>query len=171
MSAAVMIFGAIGLVTIVVTAYFLMRFLKGSIDLHLSTTSFDAGETVNGKLTLHAKQAIEVNKLLVILTADEVTKRRNSDGDEESETDEIYRDEVLVDCPKQLNKGFQEDFEFELKIPDSSESSMESSALGQALNTVGVLLNTNTRRLEWNIEARLDAKGVDLSDSERIYIK
>lgn len=171
MPVEIMIFTGIGLIVTLVAGYFLMRYLKGSIKLKLPQTSFSGGDTVKAHFTLTAKQGIEGNKLLVCLTADEINKSRNNDGNDTSETDEIYRDEIILEDSKHYPKGFTQEYSFEIEIPNSSESSMDGSKLGQALNTVGALLNTNRRYLEWNIEVRLDAKGVDLSDSERIYIK
>lgn len=42
--------------------------------------------------------------------------------------------------------------------------------LGEAVELGLELLSGRDERLEWRVEARLDASGVDLSDSTRIYL-
>lgn len=171
MSVENMVFAGIGLLVLGVAGYFILRFLKGSITLELPQTSFAAGETIKGRFRLVAKQPIDGNKLYVALVAEEVIKRKDSDGKDTTETHEVYRDEQVLEGKAHYEKGFDNEHSFEITVPGSGESSMESSAVGQALNAIGALMNTNRRRIEWTLEACLDAKGIDLTDSEKIYIK
>lgn len=171
MSTENMVFAAIGLLVIAVAVYFILRYLKGSIEIELDKTSFDPGETIKGSFRLIARQTIEANKLTVALVADEVIKRKDSDGDDETDTREVYRDEKVIEGKYLYEKGFDNTHDFELLVPGSGESSMDSSKIGQALSTVGSMMNMNRRYLEWSIEVCLDAKGIDLADSEKVYVK
>lgn len=171
MSAENMVFAAIGLIALAVVGYFILRYMKGSIEIELDKTSFEAGETIKGSFRLVTRQAVEANKLTVALVADEVIKRKDSDGDNETDTREVYRDEQVIEGKHLYEKGFDNTHDFELLVPGSGESSMDSSTMGQALQTVGSMMNMNRRYMEWSIEVCLDAKGIDLSDSEKIYVK
>lgn len=171
MSTETMVFAGIALLVVVVAGYFILKFLKGSIKLELLQTSFATGETIKGSFRMVAKQPIEGNKLYVALVAEEVTKRRDSDGKDITDTHEVYRDEQVLEGKAHYDKGFDNVHNFEITVPASGESSMESSSLGQALNALGTLMDSNRRRIDWTIEVCLDAKGIDLSDSEKIYIK
>jgi len=44
------------------------------------------------------------------------------------------------------------------------------SKLGRALSAVAKFLSDRHTRLRWKVEARLDAKGVDLADSQKVHI-
>lgn len=171
MSTENMVFAAIGLIALTVAGYFILRYLKGSIKIELDKTSFTAGETIKGKFRLIARQTIEANKLTVALVAEEVIKRKDSDGKNITETQEVYRDEEVIEGKHLYEKGFDNTHDFELLVPGTSESSMDSSKMGQALKTLGSMMDMNRRYLEWSIEVRLDAKGIDLTDSEKVYVK
>lgn len=171
MSTENMVFAAIGLIALAVAIYFILRYLKGSIEIQLDKTSFDAGEAIKGNFRLIARQTIEANKLTVALVANEVTKRKDSDGENETDTHEVYRDEQVIEGKHLYEKGFDNTHNFELLVPASDESSMDSSKVGQALNTLGSMMDMNRRYLEWSIEVRLDAIGIDLADSEKVYVK
>lgn len=171
MSTENLVFGGLGIVVLMVIGYFVLRFMKGSIKLQLDKTSFAPGETIKGSFRMIAKQPIDANKLTVALVAEEVIKRKDNDGDDTTETEEVYRDEQVLEGKAHYEKGFDNEHAFELTVPESGESSMESSKVGQVLSTLGTLMNSNRRHIEWSIEVRLDAKGIDLADSEEIYIK
>lgn len=171
MSTENMVFAAIGLIALTVAGYFILRYLKGSIKIELDKTSFTAGETIKGKFRLIARQTIEANKLTVALVAEEVIKRKDSDGKNITETQEVYRDEEVIEGKHLYEKGFDNTHDFELLVPGTSESSMDNSKMGQALKTLGSMMDMNRRYLEWSIEVRLDAKGIDLTDSEKVYMK
>jgi hypothetical protein len=171
MSTENMVFAAIGLIALAVVGYFILRYMKGSIKIELDKTSFAAGETIKGSFRLITRQVVEANKLTVALVADEVIKRKDSDGENETETREVYRDEQVIEGKHLYEKGFDNTHNFELLVPASGESSMDSSKIGQALSTVGSMMNMNRRYLEWSVEVCLDAKGIDLVDSEDVYVK
>jgi hypothetical protein len=171
MSTENMVFTAIGLIALAVVGYFILRYLKGSIEIQLDKTSFAAGETIKGSFRLITRQAIEANKLSVTLVAEEVIKRKDSDGDDETDTREVYRDEQVIEGKHLYEKGFDNTHDFELLVPVTGESSMDGSQMGQALNALGSMMDMNRRYIEWSIEVCLDAKGIDLASSERVYIK
>ena len=57
-----------------IAAYFIVRFMKGTIKLLLPRTAFNAGDVITGSFDLHAKKDIEAYKLIVSLVGVQVTK-------------------------------------------------------------------------------------------------
>lgn len=143
--------------------------MRGSLKLSLSRSSFKAGETIAGTIDLHAKKPIEGNKLVTSLIGVKVT-RTHEDGESRTRSHEIYRDEVIVEDAKQYPSGHKSNHKFEILAPNTASSEFMNSTIGQALSsTLSVLTGTDVR-LEWRVEVRLDAQGVDLADSESISL-
>lgn len=171
MSTENIVFAVIGLIAFAVASYFILRYMKGSIKIQLGKTSFDAGEAIKGNFRLVARQTIEANKLSVALVAEQVIKRKDSDGKDVTDSHEVYRDEQVLEGQCLYEKGFDKTHSFELLVPQSGESSMDSSNVGKALKTLGSMMDMNQRYLEWSIEVLLDAKGIDLASREKVYVK
>lgn len=162
-----------GLLVLVFSGYYLLGFLKGSIKIRLPKISYVPGEVVKGKIRLHAKQAIVGSELVVCLVAKEVTKQYDSDGDKTVRECEIYRDGILLAGPTQYSKGFIKDYVFELGLPSPEDPIMIKPSLSQTVASVVIkaVIGRGRGQLVWSVEAILDAEGVDLSGTERIYIK
>lgn len=173
MSIEIMFFSTVGLIVLAIAGYFLLVFLKGSIKIQLPKISYVPGEVVKGKVRLHAKQIIEANDLLVYLVAKEVTKSRDSDGTRRTQESEIYRDGILLAGPRQYSKGFSKDYIFELTSPGPAAPIMikPNAPKSIVLDFIRVIIGLGECQLVWSVEVILDAKGVDLSSTERIYIK
>lgn len=163
--------GVIAVVVIAIVAYYVAAYLKGSIKIELPETSFKPGDTVTGSFSLLARKPIEGNRLFVSLVADEITERREDDKTE-TRSHEIYRDEKTIEGKKSFAAGFNQSFPFELQVPGNPKTDISSlnSGLGQVVDVLGDVFDMKTRRIEWKLEVRLDAAGVDLTDSEEVYI-
>lgn len=83
---------------------------------------------------------------------------------------EIYRDERVIEEARTYPAGETKDYSFQLKAPDINNTDSLGGMLGEALDLGLELLSGRDERLEWRIEARLDASGIDLADSARIYL-
>ena len=57
----------LGRLLVSVIAYFVMRFLRGSIKLTMPQTSFGAGQMISGSFDLMTKKSIQGNQLFVTL--------------------------------------------------------------------------------------------------------
>ena len=150
-------------------AYYIARFMRGTIKLSLSRTAFNPGDTINGSFDLHTKKAIQGNKLIVSLIGMQVTKTYE-DGKTRTRSREIYRDEVIVEEAKAYGAGSMATYNFEISTPDMQSPEFLNSTVGQALTVAFRLLSDRSTRLKWKIEARLDAKGVDLATAESVSI-
>lgn len=160
----------VGGIIIATIAYYIARFLRGSIKLSLPCTAFDPGSTIKGEFALHAKKDLEGNKLIVSLIGVQITKTYQKDGKTSSQSQEIYRNETLVEPAKSYPAGYTADYDFELPVPNINTPGLMNSPLNQPLNTAMNLLGGREIRQEWRVEARLDAQGVDLADSQKISL-
>ena len=99
-------------------AYYIARFMRGSIKLSLPLTAFNPGDTIVGSFDLHTKKAIQGNKLIVRLIGTQVTKTYE-DGKPRTRSQEIYRDEVLLEEAKNYAAGSIVKYNFEISTPNT----------------------------------------------------
>ena len=159
----------VGAVLIAVIAYYMARFLRGSLTLSLSRTAFNPGDTVTGSFDIHIKKPIEGNKLAVSLIGVQTTKTYGS-GETRTHSEEVYREEVLLEEATTYTAGHTATHEFEITVPDAGAPEFMSSTLGKTLTKALRLLSNKHTRLNWRVEARLDAKGIDLTAAKTVTI-
>jgi len=152
-----------------IAAYYVMRFMKGSIKLSLPQTGFEPGQTITGSFDLETKKPIQSKKLIVSLIGLKITKTREGDKTR-TRTQEIYRNEVLVEDAREYPAGHTAQHQFEIATPNTGSSDFMNSALGQTVGAALRLLSDRRTRLKWKVEARLDTKGVDLAASKSVSI-
>lgn len=167
--AVVIIIAIAVLVAVAIAAYYIIRFMRGNIKLNLPRTAFNAGESISGSFELLTKKPIQGKRLVVQLIGKEVTRYREN-GKSRTRKREIYRDEVLIEGAKAYPGGTLETYPFEIATPDLQSPEFLNSTLGQALTTAMQFIGGRSTRIEWNLEARLDAVGVDLADSQSISL-
>ncbi len=165
-----LIIGVVVAIIIAIAAYFILRFLRGSIKIYLQNTSVNSGEIIKGNFELHTKKEIIGNRLVVELIGRKVTKTRKSDGETETHTHEIYRHGVTLENQKTYQAGYKEKFDFKLQTPDSKQPDFMKSELAQTLNAALSFMSDRQVYVKWTVEARLDAKGVDLVDTKKVNI-
>ena len=158
------------LLLLAAVVYFFMRFMRGSIKLALAQTSFGAGQMISGSFDLLTKKAIQGNQLVVTLRGVKVTEYRDNDGDKKTRTDEIYRDQVVLEAARQYPAGHSVRHDFQIPTPNVQSPEFMNSGLGQTLVSAFRLLSDRQTRIKWKLEARLDAKGIDLADSQTIQL-
>ncbi|MBM9520328.1 hypothetical protein JWG39_10950 [Desulforhopalus vacuolatus] len=150
-------------------AYYIARFMRGSLKLSLPRTVFNPGDTIAGSFHLHTKKVIEGNNLIVRLVGTQHTKTYE-DGESETHSREIYRDEVFLEEAKVYAAGSTAQYDFEISTPNVQSPEFLNSTAGQFLTAAVGLLSNKSTHLKWEIEARLDAKGVDLAATKSISI-
>lgn len=152
-----------------IAAYFVVRMLRGSMKIKLVKNGFSPGEKITGSFTMKTRKEIEGKRLFAALVGKEVTERREGDRTR-TDTREIYRDEQTLEEGKMYPAGHTADYSFELDTPSESGQGFLDSALGQALDIGMELLSGDRTDIRWTVEVRLDARGVDLSDSRSVTI-
>ena len=153
-----------------VIAYYVARFMRGTIRLTMAHTAFNPGDPISGSFELHTKKAVEGNRLIVSLIGTQVTRTRGNDGEMRTRTREIYRDEVLLEEARSYEAGARATHNFEIAAPDMHSAEFMDSALGQALSAALSLISNKSTRIKWRVEARLDARGVDLAASKAVSL-
>lgn len=164
----------VGAVAVVagIALFFILRNMKGTIVIQSDRTSFDPGETITGKIDVEIKKETRGNNLTISLIADR--KTTYYDGDEKrTDHDEVYRDELLIEDRRVYPVGYNNTYSFELKIPAMDSENNQGDNL---LNTLGAVMNTfgthrRTSKVEWYLEARLDAEGLDLVKKQNVQLR
>ena len=163
----IIILVVVGIALVAVVAYYVARFLRGTIKLSLTRTAFNPGETISGQFDLHTKKAIESNRLIVSVIGTQVTRRQEG-KQSRTRSHEVYRDEVLIEEAKTYPAGTVVTHKFEIPTPDMKSPEFLNSGLGQAMTAALRLVSQHSTRLKWKVEVRLDAKGIDLATSKSI---
>jgi hypothetical protein len=159
----------LGLLLVGVIAYFVMRFLRGSIKLTMPQTSFGAGQMISGSFDLMTKKSIQGNQLFVTLRGVKETKIR--DGEKtRTRRDEIYCDQVTLEDAREYPAGYSAKYDFQISTPNLQSPEFMNSGIGQALVSAFRLLSDRRTRIKWRVEARLDAKGIDLAASKSVQL-
>lgn len=159
----VLIIGGIGV-------YYLLRFLRGSIKVTLPVTTFNPGDTIKGSFELVAKKPISGKRLVVSLIGTRHERRRDKEGKTQSHSREIYRQEVVVEEAREYPAGHNETYSFELPIPDSNQNNSGTNEMMQTIATAANFLTNRRVDIRWRVEARLEAKGIDLAGSRKVSL-
>jgi hypothetical protein len=158
------------IILIIIVWYFVMKFLKGKLKLNLNKTSFQSSEKITWILDLEVKKNISGHRLFVALVEREKTKTTNSQGKKTTRTQEIRRFEIDLEHEKEFSAWFKKAYQFEIPFPSNQEKENNWIA-NSVIQWIGLLTWNNSRKtIQWYLEARLDAKGIDLTDSKRIYL-
>ena len=165
----IVIIAVIVLVIALVAGYYIIRFMRGSMKITLVKNSFNQGEQIAGSFELTTRKEIDGNRLYVMLVGKEVTKERHGDKTR-SHTREIYRDEQTIEEAKTFLAGQTTNYDFQLATPSSAGADSDNAPLSQAIKVGAKLLSGRSRQLHWRIEARLDAKGVDVASTKKVHI-
>lgn len=161
-----LIMGALAAAALGTAAYFIARWLKGSLDISLDSDSHPYGGVISGRLALQARKEINGNRLFAALVLTETRRERDFRGRSRSHTREIWRTEATLEGARVYPAGHAGNYDFKLQVPSEQGDGFGDSTLGQAAR---FLLGGN-RRLNWRVEARLDAEGVDLAASRRVSV-
>lgn len=165
----IIVFSVFGLVIVGVGVYYLLRFMRGTIKMTLNQTAFNPGETIKGSFELQTKKPIESKRLIVSLIGTRVTRTKEGEKSR-SDSQEIYRNEVLIEDAKVYRAGHTSTHDFEIQVPDTGAQDFLNSTAGQAISAAFSLLGNRRVEFKWKVEARLKAKGIDLATSKRVSI-
>lgn len=150
--------------------YYLLRFLRGKITLSLPVTTFSPGDTIKGSFELHAKKPINGKRLVVSLIGTQHERTRQKDGKSNSRSYEIFRQEILIEEAREYPAGYKEVYPFELPVPASDGPEFMNNDLLRSLVSAASFLGNRRIEVRWRLEARLQAKGIDLAGSRRVTL-
>jgi hypothetical protein len=127
---------------------------------------------------LEIRKRIEGDKLYAALIGEKVTEEPNRRSRRITTRIEVYRDELIFELEKSYKAGkiMHYNFEFDTRDIQNAIGVSEPSGglLGQTLREgldlavdIGLL---SKQSLEWKVEVKLVAKGIDLGSSKEVYI-
>lgn len=148
--------------------YYLIRFLRGGIKLYLPGTAFVPGDAIAGTLELTTKRPINGHRLIVTLIGKKVIRERH-DNKVRTRTIEFFRNEVELEHARSYPAGYKQKYNFIMQTPEDKPSELENSGIGQAIKMVAKMVSPREAQYKWYLEGRLDAVGVDLAKSKKIF--
>lgn len=169
----IIVIAVIVVIFIGVGGYFLFAYLKGSIKFIMLKNSFESGEFITAELELKTKKPVEGNRFFVALIAKEIVKDVDVKGRTSNRTHEIFRFEQTLEGEKKYPSNYSNKYNIQIPVPQSQQILGNNNTSNSIVNSVIKNLSrfsSKTRQIKWVLEARLDASGVDLCRSERIYI-
>jgi len=146
------------------------RRFKGNIKINMNRNSMIPGDKMGGDLELTIRKPIESNHLEALLIIQEKVQERR-DGQNHTRTQEIYRDKVRIADGQVYKAGDHVTYPFELTVPDIGSDTQNRSSQGGIMGTVlhAIASNIGDRReYIWELEARLDAPGLDLVTTKKL---
>lgn len=164
-----------------IIAYYLARFMKGKLQIELTQNAAKSEELISGSVTLLAKKPIH-GLLKVSLVGREKRTTRDRDGDKTTKWVEVYRYDHVLEETRDFDAGYQQTYPFDLLAPTSSEvrsgehllkafaAQAGEGMLGSAIKAAAKASHYMAGRIQWHVESRLDAKGVDLIATQKCEI-
>jgi len=146
---------------------FVLRKLKGSLKIVTTRTAFDSGEDLEGQVVVQIRQETLGNALTVALVASEITTRFE-EKKRTTLTREVYRDQYELEGNRTYAPGHESSHDFKLTIPATSNPDPKFGAASAAFSRS---IGDRQTRIEWAVESRLDAQGVDLVTKKIISIR
>ena len=167
------ILAVFGLTFVVVIVVLTLKFLKGSLKVTLAKTAFSSGENVAGKIDFKSKKAISSNGLIVELEAYQQQRSISIGGGRGSSTQliKIYSGQVVVEQAREYAAGYSGNYDFAIKVPTPAEmgrAETGNNVLNSAVKIASSVLGTG--RIRWTLKVRLDAKGLDLTNTKRSHV-
>lgn len=182
---AYVILGIVALGLLGYGVYYAARFMKGTLKVELSRDSARSEELFTGRVMLETKKPIHGTLKVSLVGREKRIKRSSTEAGNSKEWVEVYRYNHTLEETRDFEAGFQQVYEFDLLAPTSAEvdarsraivKSISDAAAGQEGVVGGVLkaaagaAGAMSQRIDWFVEARLDAKGVDLYDKENCNV-
>ena len=152
-------------------AMWVLRKMKGNIDLSVKQSTVSPGELFMGDVLLEFKKPMQSNNLKVTLFAKEEV-REYDDGKYKTSHREIYRDSVRLKGATSYQAAQTITYPFEITVPQMN--GMVQGKMGEAMEMMSNLASAfmqRDRKIVWSLEARLDAPGLDLVATSPVQVR
>jgi len=178
------IIGAVVLIAISVATYYILRFMKGKIELHLTNSSAASGEPIKGSVNVVAKKELQGRLTVSLVCIEESRQQKRSYGDDddddtkyETTQEEIFRKQQVLEDMEIFSPTNSQEYQFNILAPTASESGQRGSSEHGGGGMIGTLLNMAASAPDshsdylWHVEARLDVKGIDLFAKKKVNVR
>ena len=150
--------------------YTVLSRFKGKLVIELHDRPFEVGDLLEGLVTVHLRQPLDVAGLTLTLVA---KRHVRSDGQNRTiRIVDVGQDLLPIDEIHMLPAGTSEHV-FEFEIPGLPRSPQRSALDGlvKPESLLGGLLDTAVDgKLTWSLEARLHVRGADLHATRRLRV-
>lgn len=176
------IIGAVVLIAIAVAGYYILRFMKGKIELRVTNGSAASGEPIKGSVSVVAKKELQGRLTVSLVCIEEARQQKRSygaDDDTKYETtqEEIFRKQQVLEDMETFSPTNSQEYQFNILAPTSSESGQRGPSQHGGGGMIGTLLNMAASASDshtnyfWHVEARLDVKGIDLFAKQEVNVR
>jgi len=165
----IFIVSIVGTIIIGVGVFFLLRFLRGTIKVHLPQTAFNPGEEIKGTFDLHVKKPIHGKRLVAGLIGTQHV-RSNRKNESDTRTDEVFRQETVLESDTGYRAGYSQTYSFSISIPEAMQTGNIDNPLAKSLVVLANMANRSRIEMRWKVEVRLEAKGIDLVGNKKVYV-
>lgn len=173
----VIILSLLGVGILAFVVYKVLQFMKGSVKVEVPKKKFHTGETISGNISLKLKKQVESNEFRISLIG-YATQNRSSvsvngvgspSNSQRTTTQEVFRASKVLEGQTNYSSGTSKKFNFEIPVPSKKEvEGYSNNGIANAASNVMKLMSGY--RLRWKLETRLDAEGVDLTNTKSIKI-
>ena len=150
----------------VVAGVVVQRYRKGKLVIRVVKARLGRGREITGLIKVLAYQPIASQELkisLIAVTECEVASG-SAGGRRSTIAKEVFRKELTVTGPGYYRAGQEKEFEFAVPSPTVNEA----NSLIDRCRRPSFLLDSSTGKIRWCLDARLCAKGVDLTKTKVI---
>ena len=178
--------GIVALILLGVGLYYAARFMKGKLKVELSRDSASSEELLSGKVALEAKKPIQGSLKVSLVGREKRIKRSSSKSGNSKQWVEVYRYTHVLEETRDFEAGFKQAYSFDLLAPTPAEVRSRSRAIAKGIDDAagdskgvmgGVLKGAAVAasamaagNIHWRVEARLDAKDVDLVSKQKCHV-
>ena len=153
-------------VIIVAVTIFILKRMKGSIEIVPEKYNYSSGENINGKLILKIKKPSQASKLIVGLKCERIEKNYSTSSIN-SRAINIYDFNQPLDGEKSYSPS-EYDYDFSITAPQNVAQKLDGMA-GSLLKSAQLLMNQNTS-FKWYLYAELQCEGINLKKQVQINI-
>ncbi len=159
------ILGIIILVFVIFFVLYIIKMMKGKIDIQLEKFEYTSGENIKGIVTLKLKKEVEAEELRIGILGER--KQRLYGKTSTTTKDIIYEFKKAISGEK-IYPARESKYEFDLKIPNQIASKINT---GNALvDTMVNSVQSFGGLIKWYIIAELEVKGFNLKRRVQINI-
>jgi hypothetical protein len=169
-TALLILIGILATIVIISIVVFVLRRMKGTIEIKLENYQVSSGENINGNVLLKLKKDVEGNELVVSLIGETKKKSTHISRDGKRSTDysneRVFEFNLPIDIKKTYNVG-EKNYPFSIKTPKSTEDiTPKLKGVAETIFKSITALSGTGAPIRWFVQAHLDAKGVDLYSKE-----
>ena len=168
MNISYIVFGVLIAIIFLLVILWILRKMKGSIDIIPERYSYSSGEIINGRLILKLKKPVSSNKLIVGLKCEKIAKSYSANSrNSQAKNYTLFEFNQPLEEKKEYAPS-EYNYDFSIKIPQNVSQQLEGVA-SSIVKSAQILMGKNTL-IKWYLYAELQCEGVNLSKKVQLNI-